>query len=100
MSDIKLLPCPFCGGEAEMLNYSESEWLVNCPACGGMVEKWRKTEAEAIEQWNTRKPMERIVEQLEEAKDIAHDDSMAETVSTRIWNKAIQTAIGVVKGRW
>ena len=41
---------------------------------------------------------DRVVEQLEEAKDIAHDDSVAETVSTRIWNKAIQTAIGVVKG--
>lgn len=69
MSDIELKPCPFCGGEAEMLNYSESEWLVYCPACGGAVEKWRKTEAEAIEQWNTRKPMDRIVAQLEAYSD-------------------------------
>lgn len=41
---------------------------------------------------------DKVVEQLEEAKDIAHDDSVAEMVSTRIWNKAMQTAIGIVKG--
>lgn len=41
---------------------------------------------------------DKVVEQLEEAKDIAHDDSVAEMVSTRIWNKAMQTAIGIAKG--
>jgi Lar family restriction alleviation protein len=50
----ELKPCPFCGHEAEMLNYSEDEWLVYCPASEGMVERWRETEAEAIEQWNRR----------------------------------------------
>ena len=50
----KLKPCPFCGGEAEMLNYSPSEWLVVCPTCDGMVERWRNTEKEAVEQWNRR----------------------------------------------
>lgn len=40
----ELKPCPFCGGEAEMLNYSENEWLVHCRMCDGMVERWRKTE--------------------------------------------------------
>ena len=50
----KLKPCPFCGGKAEILNYSEDEWLVHCVICDGMVERWRKTEKEAIEQWNRR----------------------------------------------
>lgn len=49
-----LKSCPFCGHGAEMLNYSENEWLVHCPACDGMVERWRETEKEAIEQWNRR----------------------------------------------
>jgi Lar family restriction alleviation protein len=62
----ELLKCPFCGGEAEMLNYSPTEWLVHCIECDGMVEKWRKTEQEAIEQWNRRTPMANIVEKLEE----------------------------------
>ena len=50
----ELKPCPFCGGEAEMLNYSETEWIVHCRMCDGMVERWRETKKEAIEQWNRR----------------------------------------------
>ena len=50
----KLKPCPFCGNEAEMLNYSENEWLVHCPSCSGMVERWREPDVEAIDQWNRR----------------------------------------------
>lgn len=37
------------------------------------------------------------MERLEETKDIAHDDSVADILSTRIWNKAIQLAKFVVK---
>ena len=40
---------------------------------------------------------EKIVERLEDTKDIPHDDSVAEAVSTEIWNKAIQRAIGIVQ---
>lgn len=50
----ELKKCPFCGGKAEMFNYSEGEWLVHCTVCNGMVEKWRKTKKEAIDQWNRR----------------------------------------------
>ena len=50
----ELKPCPFCGGKAEILNYSENAWLVYCRMCDGMVERWRKTKKEAIEQWNRR----------------------------------------------
>jgi Lar family restriction alleviation protein len=62
-SDIKLLPCPFCGGEA--ISDSCGNHWVRCTFCGarGSVGNTRK---EAIEQWNTRKPMDRIVEQLKE----------------------------------
>ena len=63
MSELKC--CPFCGGKAEMLNYSPTEWLVHCIECDGMVENWRKTKQEAIEQWNTRTPMDNIVENIE-----------------------------------
>lgn len=49
-----LKACPFCGGKAEILNYSATEWLVHCPVCGGMVERWRETKKDAIEQWNRR----------------------------------------------
>lgn len=52
--DEELKKCPFCGANAEMLNYSQKEWLVRCTVCDGMVEKWRETKQEAIEQWNNR----------------------------------------------
>lgn len=43
------------------------------------------------------KEFEKILERLEETKDIAQDDSVAEIISTRIWNKAIHIAKGIVQ---
>ena len=42
------------------------------------------------------KAFEKILERLEDTKDIEHDDSVAEVVSTRIWNKAIHRAKQIV----
>lgn len=77
MSEIKLLPCPFCGGEAECSEHHEDNggvevyyrertyYLVSCSKC--MVTMANEIDKESvIKQWNTRKPMERIVERLEE----------------------------------
>ena len=77
MSDIKLLPCPFCGGEAE-LNGRNGEYYVDCNLqygnCACIPTTWGfETEEEAIEAWNTRNPIERIVKKLEEKADEAHD---------------------------
>lgn len=67
----KLLPCPFCGGEAIKSAFSwgaiTDEYTIQCTMCGSRT-KVLKLE-EAIKTWNTRKPMERIVEQLEEQID-------------------------------
>jgi hypothetical protein len=65
MSEKKLLPCPFCGGEAETCKNFEGLWYVWCKKC------WCKTttntsEKFAIVRWNTRVPMQKIVERLEE----------------------------------
>ena len=43
------------------------------------------------------KAFEKILEQFEGTKDIGHDDSVAEVVSTRIWNKAIHRAKQIVQ---
>jgi hypothetical protein len=64
MSEIKLLPCPFCGGEAEIVG---KHW-VQCRRCATEGGYYDNIET-AIEVWNTRKPMERIVERLEESAD-------------------------------
>lgn len=40
---------------------------------------------------------ENVIQQMEALKDVEQDDSVAEQVSTRIWNKAIQSCIQIVK---
>lgn len=59
-SKSELLPCPFCGGEAEILTaesmhggYLSGIMCNDCRSRGDVYD----TEAEAIEAWNTRAPM-------------------------------------------
>ena len=81
MSDIKLLPCPFCGGEAHKRiafpvdadGMEMNMYIVGCETCD-IEFSWLWDEDVVIELWNTRKPMDRIVEQLEEHKKESHDD--------------------------
>ena len=113
MSEIKLLPCPFCGGKAVIYHQSSKYTnrdgnFVHCMECGcrtklfecyGNTTKTHEdTKQEAIEAWNTRKPMERIIEQLTESKEHYR----------RLWNKnqddedygalsAYENAIDIVK---
>lgn len=81
----KLLPCPFCGGEVSIALCGDDEyswWIVtrgknkakdkNCHCrlfmeSGAFYDEDGEVEKEyLIKKWNTRKPMERIVEQLEQ----------------------------------
>ena len=57
--------CPFCGGE-ERFATEEGNWIL-CPKCGAESDYFDRKE-EAITAWNTRKPMKRIVERLENEK--------------------------------
>lgn len=40
---------------------------------------------------------EKVIQQMEALKDIEQDDSVAEQVRARVWNKAIQSCIQIVK---
>ena len=44
----ELLPCPFCGGEAnELLSWLDDQWpRIYCKRCGAT--------ADSVEEWNTR----------------------------------------------
>ena len=65
-----LLNCPFCGGEARFFQMGITKNIrlgyIKCTECGLRLEQENCTEDFATAQWNTRKPMERIVERLEE----------------------------------
>lgn len=86
MSEIKLKPCPFCGGEAytytcTSLNHGKKvkNWLIHCKECHlnypnfSIVDRCL-TEEEAIKHWNTRKPIERALGRLEEESRLAEED--------------------------
>ena len=54
----ELLPCPFCGGEAEICHVTQlweprDSYWAKCGDCH-TSGKHHKTEAEAIQAWNTR----------------------------------------------
>ena len=65
MSEIKLLPCPFCGGEAKVSNLNFNQYLIFCKDCWAETKPTTGFE-NTITKWNTRKPMQEIVEKLED----------------------------------
>ena len=81
MSELKR--CPFCGGEAKLHKsiFIKYEATVICENCGARTlthssASYADVKMNAIKAWNTRKPMDRIVERLEEErKEITKWDS-------------------------
>lgn len=68
----KLIQCPFCGGENIHSTYFNWTPAIRCE-CGAVMTVQMgfdtNKEAELVRRWNTRKPMERIVERLEEHRE-------------------------------
>lgn len=75
----ELRNCPFCGGKASIVTYQGSKriFYIECKDCNALMGNPRimisgmkgklyfENEAELIEAWNTRKPMEAVVAELE-----------------------------------
>ena len=58
MENIKILPCPFCGGKGELL-YVVCVSYVHCKKCGADGEKFEidrkySSDEKAVEAWNLR----------------------------------------------
>lgn len=55
MSEEKLKPCPFCGGEAEIVRDVGSIWDVSCKRCYASIGAYHSYSKEAaIYAWNRR----------------------------------------------
>lgn len=71
MSNERLLNCPFCGGEAELIKrksnfpYIHGVWCIGCK-CRTSFEK---SEEIAIEKWNNRKPVDDVLERLKKEEN-------------------------------
>lgn len=72
MSDIELLPCPFCGSSATTDEWSNDSYpyhevLVNCDSCSARTN--------SVEEWNTRRVpyrRQRLELELENGKPVGH----------------------------
>jgi Lar family restriction alleviation protein len=53
MSNVPLLPCPFCGGRAQGASGSSSIWI-RCVDCGASSDENRESEEATIAAWNRR----------------------------------------------
>lgn len=95
----KLKSCPFCGGKAEWWDTFDEifPYQIVCKSCYCGTDAMA-TKHGVIERWNTRKPMDRIVEQLEEASyDSMHLDMSRPMTET--WQIVdLDDAIAIVKG--
>jgi hypothetical protein len=109
MSEIKLLPCPICNGEVKIALFGcgGEEWYSitrfddeeNSCQCRLFMESEKffaeddesvkeKHKQDLINRWNTRKPMERIIERLEEGSFPKSLGNVTELVILK--NKAIE----------
>lgn len=101
MADLK--PCPFCGGEVK-LNYVGGDsyipyYFISCKECGCKQASSIHKEA-VINAWNTRKPMEAVVAELEKEITIVEGERTEDIPITRfMWNQALANAISIVRGK-
>lgn len=67
---VKLKSCPFCGGEAriEAEYIGKEKYLYSVSCINDCVTQgiYHKTVDSAIKAWNTRTPVEKVIERLEE----------------------------------
>lgn len=91
-----LKTCPFCGGEAvtiESYNYKANKFLpaVMCLECKSRTTTFLNVNC-AIEAWNNRKPLERVIERLEKEKS-----NLTTWAEDEAYKLAINKAIEIIK---
>lgn len=111
----ELLKCPFCGGDATVVCASNAMYIA-CNTCNAIMGRTRKsasalkgklsfdTKEEAIKAWNTRKPVQDVMERLEnelrladEEKERCARESQLQFDSAKGYATGIYNAIEIVK---
>ena len=75
--DIHMEPCPFCGGEAELVENSGGNYFIRCRSCGCRTRFFNENHIGAQTTWNRRakeggfdeERYSRIARHLEDALD-------------------------------
>ena len=91
MQNDKLLNCPFCDKKLKRFKGGYEHKSSQC-----VLSSFILTDVE-VPKWNTRKPMERILEQLEEESDFFGGEPMG-SLQKAYYCKGIEKAIEIVKG--
>lgn len=96
-----LMKCPFCGGEAATKNrhnrYTDW-WEVKCTDCNALLNERYEYEFEAVAAWNTRKPMEEVVAELEKLPRYRWGVTML-TAEEYVKVADLRKAISIVRGK-
>ena len=99
----ELKKCPFCGGEVRFVKTGcSSRGKIGHLYCDGCKEtffkndKWH-TESELCEIWNNRKPIERVIERLEERIKILDNTSDINYPSVDIAINETKKIIEIIK---
>ena len=100
-----LLKCPFCGGEAtteNRHNRSTDWWEVKCTDCNASLNERYEYEFEAVAAWNTRKPMEAVIAELEKKLGDTNFEKATQEVNESFYEGlayAYGMAISIVRGK-
>ncbi len=81
ISKEELKPCPFCGGEAEYMNYGPEGQMIRCSECCAILDK--DTKEQAIAAWNLRAAPETVSLEGVETYLKARREELVATVKRR-----------------
>lgn len=78
MKNVHLNTCPFCGGTAELYQYSENTYRIKCTACQASTFEITEDPEQTGVSWNRRYDKDAVLtEQIENFKQLAHNQSAA-----------------------